>query len=263
MNRSEKQQPTSSAPEFSVSTLDFSKGVILEDLIERGNVRDNLIILVLVAEGEGGVRMNLKEIYLKKNDLLIIPPDATKEPVFVSEDAVLKVVACTSDFLRQLNLSEGFGDVADYYSTKLKPVWSLLLSEVKRLESLIDQLEMIQTQAQAHPYAKEIIEYTFMILILEMTTLAPKYTLENNQHITRKELLTVQFYALAKKHFHEHRELKFYADALFVTPKHLTETVKEVSQHTAGETIDNFIVQEAKIQLRTTNIIPRVKAITV
>ena len=77
--------------------------------------------------------------------------------------------------------------------------------------------------------------------------------MENNEQFTRKELLTIQFYALAKKHFREQRELKFYADALFITPKHLTETVMEVSKRTAGETIDALLVQAAKIQLRTTS----------
>ena len=92
----------------------------------------------------------------------------------------------------------------------------------------------------------------FMIFILELAALAPKYALERNQQFTRKELLMIKFYALAKKNFREQRELKFYADALFVTPKHLTETIKEVSQRTAGETIDLLLVQASKILLRTT-----------
>lgn len=104
-----------------------------------------------------------------------------------------------------------------------------------------------------HPFKMEIVKYIFMIFILELAALAPHYALENNQQFTRKELLTIEFYALAKKHFREHRELKYYADALFVTSKHLTETVKEVSKRTAGETIDSLLAQAAKIQLKTTS----------
>lgn len=253
MNRSDNKNLISSVPEFSVLTLDFSKGILLDDLISKSNVRNDFFIFVLIAKGNAGIKINLKAERLQKNDLLIIPPDATQERLYVSEDAVLKIIAFTSDFLMQLNLPSGFWDITDYYSTKHTPVWSLPKSAFKRLDSLMTQLEVMHTDEQEHPYSKEILNFTFMIFILELAALAPKYALENNQRLTRKELLTVQFYALAKKNFHDQRELKFYADALFVTPKHLTETVKEVSKRTAGETIDNFIIQEAKIQLRTTS----------
>jgi AraC-like DNA-binding protein len=37
---------------------------------------------------------------------------------------------------------------------------------------------------------------------------------------------------------------------LYVTPKHLTETVKEMTGKTAGEWIDDAIILEAKVLLR-------------
>ncbi|HNU48674.1 MAG TPA: helix-turn-helix domain-containing protein [Bacteroidia bacterium] len=243
----------SSTENFFVLTLDFSKGIILDDLIARSNVRNDFFIFVLFADGEAGAKINLKKLNLKKNDLLIIPPDAAKERVYISKDAVLKIVAYTSEFISQLNLPDRFWEATDYYSTRHKPVWTLPKPVAKNLVNLIHQMEARISENNQHPFKMEIVKYIFMIFILELAALAPHYALENNQQFTRKELLTIEFYALAKKHFREHRELKYYADALFVTSKHLTETVKEVSKRTAGETIDSLLAQAAKIQLKTTS----------
>lgn len=253
MKKNSSQSLTVSTEFFFVLTLDFSKGIILDDLIARSNVRNDFFIFVLFEAGEAVVKIDLKELKLKKGDLLIIPPDSSKERVYISKDAVLKIVAYTTEFITQLNLPDRFWDVTDYYSTKHKPVWPLTKSVAKKLAKLVTEMESRKSDEHIHSYKSEIMKYFFMIFILELAALAPQYSLENNEKFTRKESLTIQFYALAKKHFREQRDLKFYADALFVTPKHLTETVKEVSKRTAGETIDSFLIQAAKIQLRTTS----------
>ena len=238
---------------FMAFTLDFSQGIIFDDLIARSNVRSDFFIFVLLVEGNAGARINLKDLSLTKNDLLIIPPDAAKEKLYISKDALFKIVAYSSEFISQLNLPDRFWEVTDYYSTKHKPVWSLSKSVSKNLANLISQMDLRLSDEYAHPFKMEIIKNIFIIFILELAALAPQYALESNEQFTRKEVLTIQFYALAKKNFRKNRDLQFYANALFVTPKHLTEAVKEVSKRTAGETLDALLLQAAKIQLSTTS----------
>lgn len=43
--------------------------------------------------------------------------------------------------------------------------------------------------------------------------------------------------------------MQLYADALFITPKHLTMTVKELTTKTGGKFIDEMVIAEAKILL--------------
>ena len=49
----------------------------------------------------------------------------------------------------------------------------------------------------------------------------------------------------------QERSVNYYAKELFLTPKHLSSVVKEVSGKTAGEWIDNFVLFEAKSLLRS------------
>ncbi len=48
--------------------------------------------------------------------------------------------------------------------------------------------------------------------------------------------------------------MSFYADKLFVTSKHLSAVLKEISDKTAGEWIDQRVILEAKLLLRSTGL---------
>ena len=46
--------------------------------------------------------------------------------------------------------------------------------------------------------------------------------------------------------YKEERSVAYYAGKMFLTPKHLSTVVKEVSSKTAGEWIDSLVILEAK-----------------
>jgi AraC-like DNA-binding protein len=51
----------------------------------------------------------------------------------------------------------------------------------------------------------------------------------------------------------EQRSVKYYADQLAITPKYLTEVVNEVTGKSAGELIDEKVVQEVKFLLNNSH----------
>lgn len=73
-------------------------------------------------------------------------------------------------------------------------------------------------------------------------------------HKTRREELLSQFISVLEQEFKRERSVNYYADRLFVTPKHLSAVLKEVSGQTAGEWIDRRVILEAKLLLRTTGM---------
>jgi AraC-like DNA-binding protein len=55
---------------------------------------------------------------------------------------------------------------------------------------------------------------------------------------------------MLSSHFKEERGVQFYADALFITPKHLSKTLKEITNKTCSELIDEMVITEARILLQ-------------
>lgn len=48
---------------------------------------------------------------------------------------------------------------------------------------------------------------------------------------------------------YQKRSVQFYADLLFITPKHLTKTLRELTTKTGSMLIDDMVIVEAKILL--------------
>lgn len=252
MEKSHFEQIASEKSNFTAVTLNFQNNKLLQELVTRSNVRSNFFIFCLITNGRSSVRINLKDFEVRKNNLLIIPPDATKENIFISHDAECKVIAYTSDFLIDLPLPENFWSMMDYYSAKNIPVWELQEEETQELKNLFSQIENYSEAVSTHLYGYQILQYAFMIFIMEVAALASTHSQPSNHRYSRKEVLTIEFYSLAKKQFKKNRSVQHFASLLFITPRYLTETIKEISGKTAGEVIDFFIIQEAKIQLTNT-----------
>ena len=73
---------------------------------------------------------------------------------------------------------------------------------------------------------------------------------QESRPTSRKEELFVKFMSIVKKHYTEHRNIAFYADKLFVTPKYLSSIVHDVSGNYATDWINQHVILEAKAMLR-------------
>lgn len=76
----------------------------------------------------------------------------------------------------------------------------------------------------------------------------------NKEHHSRKEEQMNSFMALLGNNYKKQRDVNFYADSLCITPKYLSIITKSCTGHNAKTVIDNYIISEIKMMLRTTNM---------
>lgn len=70
----------------------------------------------------------------------------------------------------------------------------------------------------------------------------------------KKEKIFQEFLKLVAIHFKEQRGIQFYAERFQMTPRYFSTVIKECSQQSAAEWIDNYVIAEAGILLRTTTL---------
>ena len=120
--------------------------------------------------------------------------------------------------------------------------------------------EMLQRQINFEYRAFNNMALSSLCEVLFYNTLGIYASRVNaKSHFTRREELLASFIELIEKYFKSERAVNFYAEKLFVTPKHLSAVLKEISGKTAGEWIDHRVILEAKLMLRTTGNQPRTK----
>lgn len=66
---------------------------------------------------------------------------------------------------------------------------------------------------------------------------------------TNVKRISAQFYANMKQYAHQHRDVGFYADLAYLTPKHFSAVIKQETGNTAAYWIHNHLIAEAKMLL--------------
>lgn len=210
--------------------------------------RSDHFAIMLVTEGTVDVSINLRPFTMEKNALVVVAPNAIKQLVCASENAQGMSVNFTIHFLNQAGLPKRSHDLLEYFSSQYKPNWSLEHSDARVIERRIRDLFERCTEID-RPFGKDQLNHIFLAFLYEIGAQGQKYSPPLIRNMTRKEDLVIRFAALVSTHFRQERTVAFYADALHVTPKYLTETVKEINGKSAGQIIDDFVILESKLLL--------------
>lgn len=211
--------------------------------------RSDFLTVLLIVKGEFTFSLNLEEYTAKQNSLVIIAPNAIKKVAVVSKDSMVSGVNFTLDFLAAIGMPKNAVELLDYFITQYSPHWILDRKDASSLQLFIKQLNNRVISLNKQEYGKELLYHTFYIFLYEVYGQSKKYAVPFHHHVTRKENLVKNFSQLVQKQFRSQRNVTAYAEQLNITPKYLTETVKEITGKTAGEIIDDFVMLEAKLLL--------------
>jgi len=211
--------------------------------------RSDFLTVLLIVKGELTFSLNLEEYTAKQNSLVIVAPNAIKKVAVVSKDNIVSGVNFTIEFLTAIGMLKNAVELLDYFSSQFSPHWKLDKKDAASFQLLIKQLNNKVSLLNEHEYGKELLYHTFYIFLYEVYGLSKKYAVPIHHHVTRKENLVKNFTQLVQKQFRSQRNVNTYAEQLNITPKYLTETVKEITGKTAGEIIDDFVILEAKLLL--------------
>lgn len=209
-------------------------------------------LFFLLLNGEAELNINLVNHRLRKNEFLFISPHTIRQFVRVSDDANISCMCFTPDFVMKTGMAKSSVDPSAYLSSKQSPHVKLEETEAQMLNQLMKMVYLRNMEAESSPYRQERLTHCFSLLMFELASLFTRQQKDVPLKLTRKETLSANFLNLLNLHFKEQRGLQFYADQLFITPKYLTQTIKETIGKTAGEMIDEMVTTEAKVLLHTT-----------
>ena len=122
------------------------------------------------------------------------------------------------------------------------------------------QMQKIFVKAVQHvlanvenPYRLQVVQHVMMAIFyasdkpLEMSG-------KNDAMRTNADVLSKQFLEIVKDNFRRERQLKFYADALCITPRYLSRVVKECTGSSAADWIERYVILEARALLKSTTM---------
>jgi AraC family transcriptional activator of pobA len=210
--------------------------------------RTNYFGVGLCLGGEATLKANLETYSVEQNSIVTMSPQIVKQWVSRSDDYQMMAVFFTKEFLIQNIASTNFLDNFPFFEAN-----AIHVSKFPKPQSeiILGQLQGIETKlSSSHPYKNDIARSLITVLLFEMLALYNEHVSPSFYRQTRSGQITAEFKKLVSSNFLKERSVKFYADLLFVTPKHLTETIKAETGKSAGEWIGEIIILEAKILLQ-------------
>ncbi|WP_342988625.1 MULTISPECIES: helix-turn-helix domain-containing protein [Bacteroides] len=209
------------------------------------------IVIILQEKGDIKININLKEYVVKENSLLICSPgDILQSP----ETLTLihpRILLISPSLLQEMQLNmNSFAATAS--SLKENPIISLSDEE---LQELIFFYGAIRKSLDSKEFFhKEIIfnligVYIYKIGSIHTARKASEQTKAANKP-KREQIIFNQFIRLVSEHHCKERQVSFYAEKLYLSPKYLSAIVRNNSERTAKEWIDDYVILEIKSLLK-------------
>lgn len=215
--------------------------------------RSDGYIIGICTRGTAQVEVNLQIYDAKPDAMLLATPFHVLRIYQSSPDFLCRFIVFSKAFLTENNVNSHFLESFSYFKSASLPV---IYPEHQDAKMLLEIYVLLQQKLdrQDHPYRMEISRSILITLLYEVGSIYEKQHVIVKGKLNRKQELNVLFQDLVFHHYKEHRNVQYYADALFVSSKHLTETIKDVTGRTAGEWIDDAVILEAKVLLRNQEI---------
>ncbi|SDG19441.1 helix-turn-helix domain-containing protein [Epilithonimonas hungarica] len=209
------------------------------------------IAFVFCVKGNAKVRINLTEHHVCQNTVLIAVPNSIVQILEQSDDLKVEFLFFTFDFISNIRLSTQLG-----YIVKAVEEQACLHLNDDSFGNLLDVHKLIvkQYQKQHVAYREEVIKNLLYALIYQILQLYASSMDSTTKAQNRNEDIHMRFMALLFENYRTERSVRFYADKLFLTPKHFAKVIKETSGKPVLEWIDEMVIMAAKALLKSSDM---------
>jgi AraC-like DNA-binding protein len=209
--------------------------------------------LIYVHRGQLTIRHDMNAYTLPAGALLIKARNATVQHLHLSDDCLFTIFGFTAQLVTGMGAPLRQLETLMVLASK-SPVVLLEKAASPAVVALLSLMKEKGRSREKPMLYDQSVRHAFSLLILEIVASVRQEAASPSVAFGRRQHLTNQFLGLLRDHIREHRNVNYYAGILFVTPKYLSQAVKEVTGKTSGEIIDEMVIAEAKALLDNPSI---------
>lgn len=216
------------------------KDVIIEENLDGiGSARfENYLAHAICLGGTCSFRFNGKEYVMRENDLMIVRKGKLISEIVSSDDFVVRVLYVTAPFIELCTPQTNYG-MKGQLSLFLNPIMNLDDNQRFICERDFRWIDY-RLEQTGHAFYSELLRNAVQSAILDFFDFHSDINRESDIS-TQNALLIKRFLdMLENSDYRTNREVSYYANALCVTPKYLSEVSKAVSGYTANYWINRY-----------------------
>ena len=204
--------------------------------------------VLFITQGSLSGRVNMVDFEMKAPAAVYIFNDHVLHYNSSSPDLKVRLLSFSPMIAEELSLSLPYDNLQYAYA---RPAAQLDETSMQAIMHYLDLMEILM-QKESPERRTTIIK-----LIQSLSSFFYEFhanSLSSQKPFSRSEELAGQFLSLVDMHCHEHHNIKWYADALHLTPVYVSNVVKQVTGRTAGDNITDCLVRKAKSLLLTSTL---------
>lgn len=210
----------------------------------------NGFTLALCTAGNCILKINGQRHEIRAGSLLLLPPNQLMEQSRRSDDFSRCTIVFSLDLVLEFPSPM---DIDIIHTARHRPVLHLPKAQMDHLLEYYRFLEREYGQTDT-PYREAISKALLNAMILEIIGLYETFTDKPaNERPQRQEQLSDDFFQLLAHYYKKERNVAFYAEKMNRTPKYLSGEIKRITGRSILEWLNETILIEIKLQLKTTN----------
>jgi AraC family transcriptional activator of pobA len=210
--------------------------------------------ILIVKSGSLYIQIDDKEVTVFENELIVIPIRSSCEVLIMSDQMQICLVSFTPEFIFENSIRIQHIGYFDFYIRKLPSKIFIKNKDLQHLIFLFEQLYRKTRKSNKQIFKEEVLLLSFNLFLYVLVEKYSNYFQQLNENYTIKEKLVLQFFKILEMNCRKHHDVKYYAEALSMTPDNLTKIIKELTEKTAKRFIVEAIVLEAKNLLRNEDL---------
>lgn len=211
--------------------------------------KTNMYSILLMQTGSLSIRLGPSTFELTAGSVFVKSRPDIHQITGYSKDCRFLSVSFTEELIGAVAFQQKQLEAISFLSQRQQPQLHTTPDQTASLLLLFTFLRAKSLLPDKPLFYEAVTYHAFAALMLETAALYSQQEKQTLSKITVKEQLTFRFLNLLRHHIREERSVNFYATQLHVTPKYLSQCVKDVSGHTCGEIIDDLVILEARVLL--------------
>lgn len=207
-------------------------------------------IAILILSGGIRVKINLEDFEARAGDAITVFKGNIGEFCSLLPDTRMAVIAFSDEFFNVVkHINTALSIQQHIYANPVLHLDRGFLDEAldvyKRMKSKLAETDNLFREGVLHGYT-QVLMYNAYNYFTKM-----KNNVEDSAEYNRNQEIYKRFMQAVQKNYMKERSITFYADVLCISPKYLSQVIKNVTGRLAGEWITDYVILEAKALLKS------------
>ena len=208
------------------------------------------LLLILCTKGSGQYTVDSVEHKVEAGDLIIVSQGRVIYDCSMSPDCRGMGIIISYDFFNE-TIKSVHELSSLFLFARTHPVFNLPNNRASFIRNTLIRMKEKMEEPDNH-FRREMTQTMFLTMVYELSNEIKDVQSQKDERNTRAEEIFTKFILLVENNFRTERRVSWYSEQLCISPKYLSETIKNVSKRTPNEWIDAYVTMELRMLLRNT-----------